>query len=135
MKGITMDQFQETAPGEPSGEFCTFRGEMWYRISSYDAIPPFFMTIVSSSDVWNYLWSNGGITAGRINCDNAVFPYCTADKVSDNRYNTGSYTALRVYQDGKVYLGNPSRTRLTDYGRFRGISIKTPAAPVWFLKK
>lgn len=107
MKGITMDQFRETAPGEPSGEFCTFRGEMWYRISSYDAIPPFFMTIVSSSDVWNYLWSNGGITAGRINCDNAVFPYCTADKVSDNRYNTGSYTALRVYQDGKIYLWEP----------------------------
>ncbi len=107
MKGITIDQFRETAPAKPAGTFCNFRGELFYRISDYDAIPPFFMTIVSSSDVWNYLWSNGGITAGRINSDHAVFPYYTADKVSDNRHNTGSYTAIRVYQDEKIYLWEP----------------------------
>lgn len=107
MTGMTVDQFRKTAPAAPEGSFCMFRGEQFYRITNHDAIPPFFMTIVSASDVWNYLWSNGGITAGRINCDNAVFPYATADKVSDNRHNTGSYTAVKVYQEGTVYVWEP----------------------------
>lgn len=107
MPGMTVEQFRKTAPSAPEGAFCMFRGEQYYRITNHDAIPPFFMTIVSASDVWNYLWSNGGITAGRINCDHAVFPYATADKVADNRYNTGSYTAVRVYQNSEVYLWEP----------------------------
>lgn len=107
MSGITIDQFRKTAPSVPEGEFCQFRGEQVYRIRNFDAIAPFFMTIVSASDVWNYLWSNGGITAGRINSDHAVFPYYTADKVSDNRFNTGTYTAFRVYKNGQTFLWEP----------------------------
>ncbi len=107
MTGMTIDQFKKTAPSAPEGTFCMFRGEQYYRITNHDAIPPFFMTIVSASDVWNYLWSNGGITAGRINCDHAIFPYATADKVSDNRFNTGSYTAVKVYQKETVYIWEP----------------------------
>lgn len=107
MTGMTIDQFKATLPGTPEGNFSIFRGEPFYQIKNYDAMPPFFMTIVSSSDVWNYLWSNGGITAGRMNSDYSVFPYYTADKVSDNRHNTGAYTAIRVYQDNEVYLWEP----------------------------
>ncbi len=70
-------------------------------------MPPFFMTIVSSSDVWNFLWSNGGLTAGRINSDNALFPYYTADKVSDARFYTGPFTALRTKIDGTEYIWEP----------------------------
>jgi hypothetical protein len=84
-----------------------FHNETFYKISHYDAMPPFFMTIVSSSDVWNYLWSNGGLTAGRINCDHAVFPYYTADKVSDSRTYTGPYTAIKVYDGSDIFFWEP----------------------------
>jgi hypothetical protein len=54
----------------------------------------FFMTITSSSDIWNFCWSQGGISAGRIDCDHAIFPYYTADKISDAKYTTGHYAAI-----------------------------------------
>ena len=54
------------------------------------------MTITSSSDVWNFLWAKGGITAGRKNADHAIFQYGTADRIADYKYTTGSYTAIQV---------------------------------------
>ncbi len=107
MKGITVEQLRATRPAGVTGEFTRFLNEPFYKIANYDAMPAFFMTIVSSSDVWNYLWSNGGITAGRINCDHAVFPYYTADKVSDGRSCTGSYQAVKVSQNGETLFWEP----------------------------
>ena len=107
MKGITVEQIQKTRPKGTEGSFTHFLDETFYKISNYDAMPAFFMTIVSSSDVWNYLWSNGGITAGRINSDHAIFPYYTADKVSDDRTYTGPYTAVKVHTGDSVYFWEP----------------------------
>jgi len=107
MKGITVEQIRAAKPAAPEGAFTDFFGERFYRIANYDAMPPFFMTIVSSSDVWNYLWSNGGLTAGRINSDHALFPYYTADKVSDARTTTGPYTAIRVREGDETFLWEP----------------------------
>ncbi len=76
------------------GSFVTLDGEQFYRIENYYAMDDFFMTITSSSDIWNFCWAQGGITAGRINADHAVFPYYTADKVSDDKTYTGSYTSI-----------------------------------------
>ncbi len=113
MKGITVGELQNTRPGKSAGSFITFLDEPFYQIKNYNSMPAFFMTIVSSSDVWNYLWSNGGLTAGRINCDNALFPYYTADKVSDDRTYTGPYSAVNVYVDKEIYFWEP----FTDSGR------------------
>ncbi len=107
MKGLTVEQLRNTRPAPVSGSFTRFLNEPFYKIANYDAMPAFFMTIVSSSDVWNYLWSNGGLTAGRINCDYALFPYYTADKVSDSRTFTGPYTAVKVMEDGNTLLWEP----------------------------
>lgn len=107
MKGITVEQIQAGKPAAPEGNFTDFFGERFYKIANYDAMPPFFMTIVSSSDVWNYLWSNGGLTAGRINSDHSLFPYYTADKVSDSRTTTGPYTAIRVREGDETWLWEP----------------------------
>jgi hypothetical protein len=107
MKGMTVEQLRSTRPAPVSGCFTHFLNEPFYKIANYDAMPPFFMTIVSSSDVWNYLWSNGGITAGRINCDHAIFPYYTADKVSDSRTYTGPYTAIKVLNEGETLFWEP----------------------------
>ncbi len=47
------------------GSFVDVRGERFYCLAHYDAIPPFFMSIVSDSDHWLFISSNGGLTAGR----------------------------------------------------------------------
>ena len=79
-----------------TGSFTMLDGEQFYKIENFDAMEDFFMTITSSSDIWNFCWSWGGVTAGRIDCNHAVFPYYTADKVSDAKTYTGPYTAIAV---------------------------------------
>jgi len=54
-------------------ENVTINGEQFFKISNVDRLRPFFMTIVSSGNHWMFLSSNGGITAGRKNSDNAPF--------------------------------------------------------------
>ena len=58
-----------------SGGFTKVEGETFYKISNYDKMNPFLISIVSASDHWMYISSNGGLTAGRKNSDNALFPY------------------------------------------------------------
>ena len=89
------------------GSFTTFNGERYYKIANYDQMDDFFMTITSSSDIWNFIWSKGGITAGRINSDYMIFPYYTADKLSDGKTTTGSFSMLKVTKNGKVYKSEP----------------------------
>lgn len=89
------------------GSFVDFLNDKYYKIEEYDQMDNFFMSITSSSDIWNFCWSQGGITAGRIDSNNAVFPYYTADKVYDARQYTGSYTALHVKKDGKTRYWQP----------------------------
>jgi len=107
MKGIKVSDLRDAKPGKAVGSFVEFAGERFYKIENYDAMPAFFMTIVSSSDVWNYIWSNGGLSAGRVDSDHAVFPYYTADKVSDDRTYTGPYTAIRVRAATGEWLWEP----------------------------
>ena len=78
------------------GSFITLNGEEFYKISNYDCMEDFFMTMISASDIWNFCWSQGGLTAGRIDCDHAVFPYYTADKVKDAKSYTGPHTVITV---------------------------------------
>ena len=47
------------------GNFVFLDGEEFYKIENFDLMDDFFMTITSSSDVWNFLWAQGGISAGR----------------------------------------------------------------------
>ena len=79
-----------------AGGFVTLAGEPHYRIGNYDRLRPFFMSIVSDSDHWLYLSSNGGLTAGRRSPEHALFPYCTDDKIHASRDSTGSKTLILV---------------------------------------
>ncbi len=58
------------------------------------------MTLVSSSDVWLFISSTGGLTAGRVDAENALFPYYTDDKVAESAGRTGGLTILRVGKSG-----------------------------------
>ena len=90
-----------------AGEYVPLDGQQFYRISNYDAMRPFFMTLVSHSDHWMFISSTGGLTAGRKNQKHALFPYYTDDKLADSAEKTGSKTLLKVEQEGKTYLWEP----------------------------
>ncbi len=68
----------------------------YYAIAAYDRLPPFLMTLVGASDIWLFISSTGGLTAGRRDADRAVFPYYTEDKVAEGAGHTGGLTELRV---------------------------------------
>ncbi len=85
---------------EVTGSFVAIEGIEYYKISNSQKLPPFFIQVASSSDVWIFLSSNGGITAGRKNADGNIFPYTTDDKLNLD-YETGSKTLIRV--DGKIW--------------------------------
>jgi hypothetical protein len=80
----------------PAGEFVTLDGEAAYRISAYHRLQPFLMAIASDSDLWMFVTSGGGLTAGRRDADGALFPYETVDKLHDGHHHTGPITLIRV---------------------------------------
>lgn len=107
MQGMTVTSLKHTKPEAVQSQLVSFLDDTFFKISNVDAMPPFFMTIVSASDVWNFIWSNGGLTAGRKNADHAIFPYYTADKVADGRSFTGSFTALKVIDGDTTWYWEP----------------------------
>ncbi len=85
---------------EPQGSFVMFEGERHYRISSYHRMAPFLMTLASDTDLWMFVTSGGGLTAGRVDADGSIFPYETVDKLHDGHHHTGPVTLIRVARDG-----------------------------------
>ena len=57
---------------EIKGELIHFDHEVYYKISNSDRMRPFFMSIVSDSNHWMFISSNGGLTAGRKNAEYAL---------------------------------------------------------------
>ncbi|WP_430813392.1 hypothetical protein [Carboxylicivirga sp. RSCT41] len=92
---------------EVEGQFVVCENEKYYKISNYDQMDDFFMSIVSDSDHWMFLSSNGSLTAGRKDRNNALFPYYTDDKIHDYKGITGSTTAILVEKDERTYLWEP----------------------------
>ncbi len=94
-----------------SGSIVDFWEDAYYKISNYDRMPPFLISIVSDSDLWMFISSNGALTAGRRNPDNALFPYYTDDRIHDSHDITGSKTILLVTIDDRKYLWEPFSSR------------------------
>jgi len=67
-----------------------------YAITDSHLMEPFFVSVPSESDLWMFLSSRGGLTAGRGDADQTLFPYMTEDRVHDGHHVTGPYTLLRV---------------------------------------
>ena len=65
-------------------QIVTLEGENYYKIANNDTMRPFFMSIVSDSNHWLFISSNGGLTAGRKNAEFALFPYYTDDKITES---------------------------------------------------
>ena len=92
---------------EVSGEFLTLAGERYYAIRNVDEMAPFFVSLVSSSDHWLFISSTGGLTAGRVAPETALFPYVTVDKIHDSRPHTGSETLIVAAGEGKRHAWEP----------------------------
>lgn len=107
-------QFQKNSI---QGDWVCLEGENYYRISNYERMRPFFISVVSDADHWMFISSNGGLTAGRRDADHALFPYYTDDKIRDQAEITGSKTILRVRVRSKEYLWEPFSER--GHGAYR----------------
>ncbi len=101
----------KTTQNEVKGKLVDLDNEKFYKISNSDKMRPFFMSIVSDSDHWMFISSNGGLTAGRRNSESALFPYYTDDKITEAADITGSKTIMKVQKDGKTYLWEPFSQR------------------------
>ncbi len=87
----------ETKP--VSGEFIDMVGERYYVIRHVDRLEAFFISIVSDSDHWLFISSTGGLTAGRVSPETALFPYVSVDKIHESYTHTGSKTLIKVHLD------------------------------------
>lgn len=96
---------------EVKGELMTIKGESFYKITNSDAMRPFFMSIVSDSNHWMFISSNGGLTAGRKNSEYSLFPYYTDDKITESYETTGSKSIFQVTKNDKTYLWEPFSER------------------------
>lgn len=109
------DTPQQTIDQTVSGEYVSMLNENYYRIRNYDALAPFFMTLISNSNHWLFVSTTGGCSAGRIDRNHALFPYYTDDKITENSENTGSKTLLLVTIGERHLLWEPFSSR------YRGI--------------
>lgn len=91
--------------------------EKYFKIANHDAMRPFFMSIVSDSNHWMFIASNGGLTAGRKNPEFALFPYYTEDKLTEFADFTGSKSIFQVKKNGKLLLWEPFSERFADQYR------------------
>ena len=94
--------------------------ESFYKISNVGNMRPFLMSIVSDSDHWMFISSNGGLSAGRKEAEYALFPYYTDDKLTESYENTGSKSIFRVTIDGESNIWEPFSERYSgfrDYDR------------------
>ena len=78
-----------------------------YKISNFNKINPFLMTLTSASNHWMYISSSGCLTAGRQKAEYALFPYVTDDLLHRNAHFTGPVTVIKVKKDNKCFFWNP----------------------------
>lgn len=95
-------------------KIVTIEGEKFYKIANNDAMRPFFMSIVSDSNHWMFISSNGGLTAGRKNAEFALFPYYTDDKITESADITGSKTIFQIQNNEEVLVWEPFAERFTN---------------------
>ena len=90
-----------------AGKLLQIDDETFYKISHFDEMRPFFMTVVSHSNHWMFISSTGGLSAGRKDCNSALFPYYTDDKITRAAETTGSKTLFLVSKGDKTSLWEP----------------------------
>lgn len=107
------DTVLNSSDAKVEGAFVEIEGEKFYKICNYSHMDEFFMTIVSDSNHWMFISSNGALSAGRKDRDNALFPYYTDDKIHDYAGKTGSSTSVLIENGEQLYLWEPFSKELS----------------------
>ncbi|MBD3419355.1 MAG: hypothetical protein GF398_04475 [Chitinivibrionales bacterium] len=102
--GNTKLAFPDTAI---TGQVLEIDGRPFYKIANYDELSPFFITVVSHTNLWMYASSTGSLTCGRVSPDFSLFPYETVDKIHLAAGKTGPRTVLHIEKNDKCYLWEP----------------------------
>ncbi|MDI1317849.1 hypothetical protein [Flavobacterium sp.] len=97
-----------------SMDIVTINDENFYTIKNNDVMRPFFMSIVSDSNHWMFISSNGGLSAGRKNAEFALFPYYTDDKITESYDITGSKSIFQIHFNDKIVVWEPFSERFSD---------------------
>lgn len=92
-------------------ETVVIQGETFFKISNFNEMRSFFMSVVSDSNHWMFIASNGGISAGRKNSEFALFPYYTDDKITESAEITGSKTIFQIQINDEVVVWEPFSIR------------------------
>jgi hypothetical protein len=88
-------------------EHVLIDNKVYYKIGNSDSMRPFFMSIVSDSNHWMFISSNGGLSAGRKNSEYALFPYYTEDKITESAEFTGSKSIFQIGEGSEAKLWEP----------------------------
>ena len=99
--------FRQKNASEVTGQYVELQGESFYQIGHFDQMTDFFISVVSDSNHWMFISTRGGLSAGRVNSESALFPYYSDDKISDGSSFTGSRTLALVSDDQKTSLWEP----------------------------
>lgn len=102
-----------------TGKYLQIDGEQYYMISNYDGMKPFFISLASATDLWMYISSTGGLTCGRRNPEQVLFPYYTDDKITESSEHTGAKTLIRVRRGEHTLLWEPFSDRYMGMYRLR----------------
>lgn len=97
--------------------FVELDGEPFYRIAGVDRLDPFLIALVSADDHWMFVASSGGLSAGRVSPETALFPYETVDKLYDCHPHTGPLTVFHVTRAGVTRRWEP-------FGTDEGFSVE-----------
>ncbi len=101
-------------PKNVGGKEIIISGENFYKIENVDAMRPFFMSIVSPYNHWLFISSNGSLSAGRKDSNNALFPYYTDDKITELQETTGNKTIFKIFTENEILFWEPFSIR--NYG-------------------
>ena len=101
------NQQQQQDNPNVEGVYVEIDGETFYKISNYDCMSDFFISVVSDSNHWMFISTLGGLSAGRVNSESALFPYYSDDKIRDGSTHTGSRTLALVSCVDKTQLWEP----------------------------
>ena len=97
-----------------SMKLVSIDNEQFYKIENNDKMRPFFMSIVSDSNHWLFISSNGGLTAGRKNAEFTLFPYYTDDKITEFADITGSKSIFKIHLNDEILTWEPFSERFND---------------------
>ena len=89
----------DAVPAGPEGGFVILDGEEHYRITSFHRMAPFLVSLANNTDLWMFIASGGGLTAGRVDADGSLFPYRTVDQLHHAHHHTGPVTLIQVEQE------------------------------------